>query len=235
MLAGLTGSLVAACAKKEAPLQLWSNPYAQREALLVAAAEQQVGVTNGYNPEYRVIGYPNGDIEPWKGVCTDVVVRAYRSGLGWDLQQLVHEDMKRAFYAYPNVQKWELTEPDPNIDHRRVLNLMVFLDRQGSRLPYPTSPAAFRPGDLVTQKLTATNNHIAIISDQWSDDGKRPLIIHNLCCGVRVEDKLYEFEITGHYRYLPPPQNPWTIDPKVVAAVERKLQAQALAQRAAQS
>lgn len=222
-IAGAGALSLTACAEKSAPLPPRPNAQALRARLLVAAAEAQVGVTTIYDGAYRRIGFPYGDIEDVRGVCTDVVVRAYRRGLGIDLQAMVNADMHQAFYAYPNVEKWELTQPDPNIDHRRVLNLIVFFDRMGAGLPVTRNPRAFRPGDLVTQKLTETNNHIAMVTNRWSADGQRPLIVHNICCGVKVEDRLFEFPITGHFRYLPPPANPWGVDPALLARAERGL------------
>jgi len=166
---------------------------------LVAAARAQIGVTLSYNPAYIRLAYPGGDLPADRGVCTDVIVRAYRSALNLDLQRLVHEDMKSAFAAYP--RQWGLTRPDPNIDHRRVPNLQAFLRRNGLSLPVTDNPADYRPGDLVTQMLPGNLPHIAVVSDRRSPDGARPLVIHNIGAGAREEDRLFEFPITGHYRF----------------------------------
>lgn len=132
------------------------------------------------------------------GVCTDVVIRSYRAP-GIDLQQRVHEDMKRAFAAYP--KHWGLAAPDPNIDHRRVPNLQRFLERQGAALPVTRDPAGYRPGDLVTWMLPGHLPHIGIVVDRRSDDGARPLLVHNIGAGPRLEDVLFEWEVTGRYRW----------------------------------
>jgi hypothetical protein len=170
---------------------------------LVRAARAQVGVTLSYNPAYVRLAYPGGDVAPEQGVCTDVVVRAYRSALNIDLQELVHEDMRSAFTAYP--ARLGLKRPDPNIDHRRVPNLQAFLRRKGVSLPVTSKAADYRPGDLVTQMLPGNLPHMGIVSDRRSVDGARPLVIHNIGAGAREEDRLFAFPITGHYRFAPAP------------------------------
>lgn len=171
-----------------------SGPAAQ----LVNAAHAQIGVTTIYDGAYRKIAYPDGDIEFERGVCTDVVIRAYRSALGIDLQRLVHEDMASAFRAYP--AKWGLSEPDTNIDHRRVLNLMIFFARKGAALG---ANEALKPGDLVTQMIAGELPHISIVSDRPVKGERRPLVIHNFGNGVEYADMLGSYPITGRYRYLP--------------------------------
>ncbi len=94
------------------------------QSALVAAARSQIGVTTLYDPAYVRIAYPGGDVPPERGVCADVVIRAYRSAFGLDLQKLVHQDMTTHFSGYP--QAWSLKRPDSNIDHRRVLNLAAY-------------------------------------------------------------------------------------------------------------
>jgi len=168
---------------------------------LIKAARAQIGVTLIYNPAYVRLSYPGGDVAPEQGVCTDVIVRAYRTALNIDLQKLVHEDMKSSFASYPT--QWGLKRPDPNIDHRRVPNLQMFFQRKGASLPVTTSPADYRPGDLVTQMLPGNLPHIAIVSDRRSADGTRPLVIHNIGRGAREEDGLFAFPVTGHYRFMP--------------------------------
>lgn len=168
-------------------------------AKLVRAAEAQIGVTTIYDPAYVRLDYPGGDVPRERGVCTDVIVRAYRDSLGIDLQKLVHEDMRRDFSAYP--QNWGLAGPDANIDHRRVPNLRTFLRRNGAELGPWSGAEDFRPGDLVSQLLPGNLPHIAIVSDVMSSDGAAPEVIHNIGAGARREDTLFSFEITGRYRF----------------------------------
>lgn len=145
--------------------------------------------------------YPGGDIPRDRGVCTDVVIRAYRDAFGIDLQKEVHEDMSAHFSLYPT--RWGLARPDSSIDHRRVLNLRVYLKRHGAELPVSAAASDYRPGDLVTQELPGHLPHIAIVSDERSHDGARPLVIHNIGQGTRIEDTLFAYKITGHYRFAP--------------------------------
>lgn len=154
-----------------------------------------------YNGRYRQIPYPNGDVPKNIGVCTDVVVRAYRQ-LGIDLQQRVHEDMKQHFSRYPSKKLWGLTRTDTNIDHRRVPNLRVFFKRHGKSLPISQNPTAYLPGDLVTWKLPKGVPHIGIVTDKKTADGV-PKVVHNIGWGPQLNDVLFEYQITGHYRYLP--------------------------------
>jgi len=151
-----------------------------------------------YDPAYYRIDYPNGDIPAYKGVCTDVVIRAYR-GLGIDLQKEVHEDMKKHFSLYP--KSWGLKTTDRNIDHRRVPNLMVFFARHGRSLNPSKEAKDYLPGDIVTWDLGKGVTHIGIVSDKKSRDGKRYKIVHNIGFGQRLEDMLFDFKIIGHYRY----------------------------------
>lgn len=161
-----------------------------------------------YDGRYIPISYPMGDVPASIGVCTDTVIRSYRR-LGIDLQRLVHEDMSRAFHAYPNLPKWGLSAPDPNIDHRRVHNLKVFFSRYGRRLPVTNNPEDYRPGDLVTWHLGGDQEHIGIVVNRRSpQDPRRHMIVHNIANGDRMEDVLFTMPITGHYRYLPARQ-PW--------------------------
>jgi len=168
-------------------------------AALVQAAQRQVGVTMYYDGAYRTLAYPGGDVPIDRGVCTDVVVRAYRH-FGVDLQVLVHDDMQRAWSAYPRT--WGNRRPDPNIDHRRVPNLATFFERNGAAQPVTQDPADYRPGDLVTWRLPSGVPHIGIVAGERTRDGV-PLMIHNIGRGVRTEDALFAYTITGHYRYLP--------------------------------
>ncbi len=165
---------------------------------VIQAAYAQVGVTLHYDPSYVSMPFPGGDVPIDRGVCTDVIVRAYR-GIGVDLQLLVNQDMRKAFSAYP--RKWGLSRPDPNIDRRRVENLAVFFSRHGQPLPVSTQASDYRPGDLVTWRLLDGHPHIGLVSDRSADG--RPLLVHNIGAGAKVEDILFAFTITGHYRYRP--------------------------------
>ena len=151
-----------------------------------------------YDPTYFRIPYPNGDVPTGKGVCTDVVIRAFRN-VGIDLQQKVHEDMKSNFEAYPNM--WGLSKPDTNIDHRRVPNLMKFFSRFGVSLPVKNVAGDYKPGDIVTWSLGRGLFHIGIVIDQKSNDGNRPLIVHNIGNGQEISDCLFLYPVLGHYRY----------------------------------
>lgn len=151
-----------------------------------------------YDPAYFTLKYPNGDVPADKGVCTDVVIRAYRK-LGIDLQKEVHEDMKKNFSKYP--KNWGLKRPDTNIDHRRVPNLRVFFAKFGQSKSIETNPALYAPGDIVTWLLPGNLTHIGIVVNKKSADGKRYLIVHNIGAGQVIEDCLFKFTITGHYQY----------------------------------
>jgi uncharacterized protein len=171
------------------------HPLAGRAAVpLVEKAREQIGVTLSYDPAYRKLTYPGGDLPKETGVCSDVVVRAFR-GLKIDLQKEVHEDMAAAFDQYP--RKWGLTRPDPNIDHRRVPNLMTYFKRKGWSVAQ--SPADYKPGDVVAWDLGSGVTHIGIVSDRSSAKGT-PLVIHNIGAGVQEEDILFAYEIIGQYR-----------------------------------
>lgn len=150
-----------------------------------------------YDPSYFRIPYPNGDVPADRGVCTDVVIRAYRK-LGIDLQQLVHEDMKAHFKLYP--QNWQLNGPDSNIDHRRVPNLMKFFSRKGQTLSLSQSPQDYKAGDIVCWDLGSGILHIGLVVDRLSTDGI-PMIVHNIGSGQVLADCLFQFKIIGHYRY----------------------------------
>lgn len=169
-------------------------------AALISAARSQVGVTLGYDPVYRRIPYPNGDVPLSTGVCTDVLIRALRPQ-GLDLQKAVHEDMAAHFSSYP--KNWGLKRPDSNIDHRRVPNLMAWLRRQGLSQPISQQPSAYRAGDVVTWDLGRGLTHIGIVSDRQGADGV-PLVLHNIGRGTQEEDILLRFTIIGHYRFSSP-------------------------------
>ena len=153
-----------------------------------------------YDPAYVSIKYPNGDVPKNKGVCTDVVIRAYRK-LGIDLQKEVHEDMKANFSVYPNLKKWGLKTTDTNIDHRRVPNLEVFFGRKGQKLEISKNPKDYKTGEIVTWMINDKLPHIGIITNKKSPDRKRPMIVHNVGAGQVLEDCLFDYTIVGHYRY----------------------------------
>ncbi len=163
-------------------------------------AERQTEVTKSYDPEYVVLVYPNGDVVPEKGVCTDVVVRAFRAA-GVDLQKEVHEDMRSNFAVYP--KKWNLKSPDTNIDHRRVPNLQTFFTRKGKSLPITKTGEKFQPGDVVAWDLNGKGlTHIGLVSNVWNERTARYLIIHNIGGGAKLEDRIFDWKIIGHYRYF---------------------------------
>jgi len=165
----------------------------------IDAAVAQAGVTTGYDPSYVRLDYPGGDVPKETGVCTDVVVRAFR-GVGLDLQKEIHEDMSQAFDAYP--KRWGLARADSNIDHRRVPNLMTYLARKGKSVPITDNPNDYRPGDVVTWDLGGGVDHVGIVTDVSFTPGGACLIVHNIGAGTRVEDVLFDWKITGHYRYF---------------------------------
>jgi len=151
-----------------------------------------------YDPSYFTIKYPNGDVPADKGVCTDVIIRAYRL-LGIDLQKEVHIDMSANFHLYPDI--WGLTRPDRNIDHRRVPNLMTFFERFGTTKVKSQNASDYIPGDIVCWNLGGGITHIGLVVSKKSTDGKRPLVVHNIGAGQVMEDCLFKYTIIGHYRY----------------------------------
>lgn len=170
---------------------------------LVAAAIERTHHSVRYVSEYVRIAYPGGDVPADTGVCTDEVIRSYRA-VGVDLQKEVHEDMMQNFSAYPNQRRWRLSHPDSNIDHRRVPNLMVFFSRKGETLPNTNRAGDYAPGDLVTWDLGGNVPHIGIVVDQKSELTGRYMIVHNIGQGPKMEDVLFDWRITGHYRYVGP-------------------------------
>jgi uncharacterized protein YijF (DUF1287 family) len=166
---------------------------------IIDGASDQVGKTTSYDPSYQRLEYPNGDVPLETGVCSDVIVRAFRKG-GIDLQKDVHEDMKSNFSSYPT--KWGLSSPDKNIDHRRVPNLQTFFDRKGKAVPTGNDAENYLPGDVVTWDLGGGVDHVGLVSNVWYKPSQRYLIIHNIGAGTRMEDVLFTWKITGHYRYL---------------------------------
>jgi len=173
-------------------------PRRPRTLLILDGAYRQVGVTTIYDPRYAVIPFPGGDVPMERGVCCDVIVRAYRRA-GLDLQALVHQDMTQSFASYPRI--WGLTKPDPNIDHRRVPNLATFFTRHGTKLPVSSRASDYDPADSVTWRLWTGATHIGLVSDRFQDG--RPLVVHNVGAGTQIEDVLFAYTVTGHYRYDP--------------------------------
>ncbi|WP_350290489.1 DUF1287 domain-containing protein [uncultured Croceitalea sp.] len=155
-----------------------------------------------YDPSYFAISYPNGDVPKDKGVCTDVIIRAYRK-LNIDLQKEVHEDMKANFSKYPKI--WGLRKTDKNIDHRRVPNLMVFFERFGEVKSISNKPKDYSPGDIVCWNLGGAITHIGIVSNKKSRDNKRHLIVHNIGAGQVLQDCLFDYKVIGHYTYTKEP------------------------------
>jgi hypothetical protein len=170
---------------------------------LVAVAIERTHHTVRYDSAYVRIPYPNGDVPPETGVCTDEIIRAYRA-VGVDLQKEVHEDMTRNFSAYPNQRRWLLAHTDTNIGHRRVPNLMTFFARKGETLGVSTRIEDYSPGDLVTWDLGGNVPHIGIVVDRKSARTGRSLVVHNIGRGPQMEDVLFNWKITGHYRYFGP-------------------------------
>ena len=209
----LAAAFVTGCASSAVPWEVSSagTPVLeQRPSLLeitsvevrrlLESGYEQARLTTGYTQEYFSIPYPNGDVPIETGACTDVVIRAFRN-TGIDLQKEVHEDMRSNFRAYPN--KWGLTKPDTNIDHRRVPNLQTYFIRKGKNLTISDSGEDFKPGDIVSWDLdNRGTTHIGLVSNHWNPEEKRYLIIHNIGFGVRLEDRLFDWKITGHFRYF---------------------------------
>jgi uncharacterized protein len=184
-----------------APIRLGQRtlPWQTR---LAFAARSQIGITRMYDPAYAHLSYPMGDVERSRGVCTDVIVRAYRDAFAMDLQQLVHEDMTNAFSKYPTI--WGLTRPDRNIDHRRVPNLEKYIERHGLALSTPPDDTGWKAGDLYTMRYKESLPHIGIVSDKTTRTG-RPLIIHNMGWGTSEDDIIGQFQHERRFRLAPRP------------------------------
>lgn len=186
-------------------LVLAMNLYADTSAGKLQLAQAAIERTEHrvqYDGSYRSIAYPMGDVPADRGVCTDLVIRAYRA-LGVDLQVLVHEDMRAHFDLYPSARIWGMSGPDANIDHRRVPNLQTFFARHGESLPPSDDPQEYQPGDLVTWLLPGNLPHIGVVTQLRDAVSGNPLIAHNIGAGPLLEDALWAHPITGHYRYLP--------------------------------
>lgn len=173
------------------------EPYRFSQDLSDAAIERTSHYVR-YDGKYRTIKYPNGDVPDDVGVCTDVVIRAYRK-LGIDLQFDVHQEMKSHFEVFP--KNWGLSRPDSNIDHRRVPNLQTLFQRKGMILAVTDNPKDYVAGDIVTWFVAGNLPHIGIVVDRLSESNNRPMIVHNIGQGPQLEDMLFDYPITGHYRY----------------------------------
>lgn len=169
---------------------------------LSAAAIERTRHQIRYDGSYYKIAYPGGDVPSDVGVCSDVIIRSYRT-LGIDIQKRLHEDISKHFSKYPSKRVWGLNRPDTSIDHRRVYNLQVFFSRKGKKLPVTRRAADYLAGDLVTWMLPGNLPHIGIVTNQKTLFDNRPLIVHNIGEGPKLEDMLFDYPITGHYRYHP--------------------------------
>jgi len=169
---------------------------------IVQAALERTRHTVRYDGAYYPIAYPDGDVPAGVGVCTDVLIRSYRT-IGSDLQRLVHEDMAAHFDLYPSKRIWGLEAADRNIDHRRVPNLQVFFARHGESLPLSSDRRDYRPGDIVTWMLPGHLPHIGLVTDRSAGETGNPMVVHNIGAGPRLEDRLFDYPITGHYRFVP--------------------------------
>ena len=163
---------------------------------IVAAARSQIGVTVKYAPAYEIIKCPNGDVPRERGVCTDVLIRALRDARGVDLQTLIYQDMKWHRWAYP--LKSIVQAVDPNIVHRRVLNMECYFRRHGWTVA-SNAIGDFLPGDIVTCRVSGKLPHVMIVSDQ-SDTNGVPFVIHNIGCGTKEDAYLLNNQIEGHFR-----------------------------------
>ncbi|HET6178736.1 MAG TPA: DUF1287 domain-containing protein [Candidatus Sulfotelmatobacter sp.] len=199
-LAVLCGYALIGMASTQAAVPLSRQEFTRR---LVAAAVERTHHSVRYVSAYVRIPYPGGDVPADTGVCTDEIIRSYRA-VGVDLQKEVHEDMLQNFAAYPNKRRWLLAHADANIDHRRVPNLMVFFQRKGASLPITSRAGDYAPGDLVTWDLGGNVPHIGIVVDQKARGSGPYMIVHNIGEGPKMEDVLFNWKITGHYRYFGP-------------------------------
>lgn len=172
--------------------------------IIVEAALERTEAEVRYDPKYVRLSYPGGDVPADTGVCTDVIIRTFRSAFSFDFQKAVHEDMKANFSSYP--QNWGLKRADKNIDHRRVPNLERYLTRQGSAVEISRHPNDYQPGDIVSWRLGGYLPHIGIVSDNKAEDGT-PLIIHNVGAGPVEENMLFATDINGHFRFFPDSNN----------------------------
>lgn len=194
---------LASCNQKKENTSIAQNSTTIKKTFPEKLSEAAISIIDpsiDYDPAYFSIKYPNGDVPKNKGVCTDVIIRAYRK-LDIDLQKEVHEDMTDHFSEYPNLQKWGMTKTDTNIDHRRVPNLEIFFERNGENLPVTNNPNDYKTGEIVTWIINGKLPHIGIVTNQKSRDGKRNLIVHNVGGGQVLDDCLFDYKIVGHFKY----------------------------------
>lgn len=196
VIAGGLALWLAACG--QSPAKATPRQASARAKVLIEAARAQVGVTLAYDPAYSALAYPGGDVPRARGVCTDVVIRAYRDAFGIDLQSEVHGDMVRSFAAYP--RRWGLSRPDRNIDHRRVPNLERFWERSSARLALPGEAGGWQPGDIFSSLVAGNLPHTGIVSDQLSPGGG-PMVIHNIGGGAREEELSAAQRMVGRFRW----------------------------------
>ena len=184
-------------------LLLSCTPQAENETgqIVIKGALEQIGKTVRYDPSYQKIPYPGGDVPLDRGVCTDVVIRAFRKA-GIDLQLLVQEDIRKSLGTYLKNLGFKTKMPDPNIAHRRVPNLMTFFKRQGKSAVISSQAKDYLPADIVVWKLTNGLNHIGIVSDRYVSSEERYLIVHNIGAGAQLEDILFKYKVIGHYRFF---------------------------------
>jgi hypothetical protein len=189
-----------ACAAKQPTSQARTVPpsvLTQTQQKILASEKDQVRQAASYVPDYVRIPYPNGDVPQTIGACTDVVIRALRAA-GFDLQRLIHDDMKRHFSEYPRRE----VHPDSNIDHRRVPNQIYFFRKYGRELTLLTDDKHARdwqPGDIVYWKLGNGLDHAGMISNRMDARGL-PFVVHNLMI-CREEDVLTDWKIVAHFRF----------------------------------
>ena len=169
-----------------------------KQGVILAHAKWQATQDVTYDGSYRIIGYPNGDVPANIGVCTDVVIRAFRS-VGIDLQQMIYEDLKNDLsYYYPIYSKRGTAKADPNIDHRRVHIIRKFLNKN-----YPESKIKnsepYLPGDIIVWG----NWHIGILIDEKIPGTDRYYAVHNMGSGPLKEDVYYDEYDLDHYRWKP--------------------------------
>lgn len=192
----LIGLAFFTCSQNQKEVKTITNPKTFEEKLSNAAISI-IDESIVYTPDYVSIKYPNGDVPAKTGVCSDVVIRAYRK-LGIDLQKEVHEDMKANFSKYPT--KWGLKKTDTNIDHRRVPNLEVFFERKGTKLSISKNASDYKTGEMVTWMIGGKLPHIGIVTHKKASNGN-PMIVHNVGGGQVAEDCLFSWEIVGHYSF----------------------------------
>jgi len=194
---------LASCNQKKENTSIAQNSITIKKTFPEKLSEAAISIIDpsiDYDPAYFSIKYPNGDVPKNKGVCSDVIIRAYRK-LDIDLQKEVHEDMIDHFSEYPNLQKWGMTKTDTNIDHRRVPNLEIFFERNGEKLPVTNNPNDYKTGEIVTWIINDKLPHIGIVTNQKSRGGKRNLIVHNVGDGQVLDDCLFDYKIVGHFKY----------------------------------